>query len=154
MSSFCLWQALRCGVWCRGRTLSKLVPQLASSSEYSLRVHLPSGSTSPGPCKAECRAAGRAPRERMRLAVAFQQGRITGCPSSGHIRAQQGKEQCTSHSEDPDQSYGSTRGVRPAWPQGPPAGRSGAGAVLWRSGHPRAPGASAYMWQDALRKNT
>ena len=57
----------QCGVWCRGGPQPGWVPTHAG---LSLRVpsRFPStlGSTSPGACKAKCRAAGKAPCEHMR----------------------------------------------------------------------------------------
>ena len=149
----------QCGVWCRGGPQPGWVPIHAGIS-----LHVPSrfpstlGGTSPGPCKAKCRAAGKAPCEHMRnLWWHTSRGRRTRCPGSGYSKGMARGRTSVRHILGARiRATLLTQGVRPAWLSGS-LRRAGAGAVLWRVRPSQSPwGISADMatWQDALMKNT
>ena len=145
------------GSGARGGPQARWVPTHAGLSwSVPSRFSSTLGSTSPGPCKAKCRAAGKAPREHTgNLRWHSSRGRITGCPSSGHSTGTARKGTRAHHILGAQvRATCPTQGVRPAWLSGSLTRRAGAGRGSGESGHPRAPGASLLTWQDALKKNT
>lgn len=122
--------------------------------ECSLQVLIYPREHQPWSLQAKCRAAGKA-RERMRNLRWHSTGGDNRMSQQwAQHRHSKEKNKCTSHSGSPDQSYASTQECAASLAIRVPHQEGGGEAVLWRVGHPRAPGASLLTWQDTLKKNT